>query len=191
MHGARKAFVKYKGKVFLEYALESLADFKEILIVCERAEYDAYMKWLKSYRASYKDRIRLVFDLFDDKGPVCGVCTALYSASHQYVAIAPVDMPFLKDAFYKAAFAIIQSGANATDCVLAKIDGRVYPVVGIYKGKLRLTFERALSQNQLRMMALVEAVRPVYLTEADFKADDLKKQFVNINTPDKLADLAV
>ncbi len=191
MQGARKAFVEYDGRIFLEYALKCVSDFVEILIVCEEAELGAYMNWLDDFTAPYRDRIKLVADLQDDKGPVCGIYTALCRATYENVAIAPVDMPLLKSPFYRAAYFRVQDKKEQTSCVLAKVDGRVYPVVGIYKRKLRSVFEQSLSQNQLRMMAVIERINPVYLTEQDFKTDNLKGQFVNINTLDRLTDLAV
>jgi molybdopterin-guanine dinucleotide biosynthesis protein A len=130
---------------------------------------------------------RRVTDLLPGRGPLGALYTALFSASHQSVAVVACDMPFVNPDLLAYQQEILFS--DCLDAVVPRSKHGLEPLHGIYRQDTCLPAVRdALKSGKPRLVSWFPSKRVRILTESEiiqFDPDGLT--FLNINTPAELA----
>ncbi|MGL5752308.1 MAG: molybdenum cofactor guanylyltransferase, partial [Paraclostridium sp.] len=84
MNYNNKAFLRYKEKSFIEHIINAGRDFDEIIIIAnDKKAYGNY-------------NLKVVEDIFEDKGPLGGIHSALINSKYDKVLCIACDMPLIK-----------------------------------------------------------------------------------------------
>lgn len=138
--GQDKALYVYRGKPLAAWVLESFfaADgpFAERLIVSSRP---------------YDFGVPVYPDLYPGSS-LGGLHAALTHATHDWVAVAACDMPFLTPAYWQQLLTY-RSGADAV--VVGGPQGRLEPLAALYHKRLLPNAERRLQAGDFRVQAFL------------------------------------
>lgn len=167
--GKDKAFLKYKDKSFIENIINKGNKFQEILIISNNK---------KDYE---KFNIKIVEDIYKDKGPIGGIHTALVNSKFNKVLCVACDMPLISE----ETLIKLSKEKGENEVIIPKINGRLQPLCGIYTKSLIDKIEEDIKNNRTKLIDNIK--------EFDFKIldkDELnKKDFININTPKDYSEL--
>jgi len=169
-----KRYLLYHGRPLLDRVIELAAGISPHIIVVANDPIENLPRG-----------ITVVSDIFPGKGPLSGIHAALLGAGTQYVAVMPVDMPFLAATVY---YRLWQKAHPEKPVVAASRKG-TEPLVSIWPAALAEQLERQLRQGHLGVYVYLRQIGAQVL---DFSAEDAAKEerlFVNINTPDDLRHL--
>lgn len=127
---------------------------------------------------------RIVLDGKQDRGPLAGLASCLREAKDegkQALLVIPVDLPLLSTAILEQL--LNSRTALAQRGVVARVDSRWQPLVGIYPTDLAEEAERRLETGDLRLTDFVNwALENNHIVAHDFGTED-GAAFQNINTP--------
>ncbi|MFB6365520.1 molybdenum cofactor guanylyltransferase [Paenibacillus elgii] len=181
MGGQSKALLMYEGNTFLARQLAELGSLcAELLVVTQEPErYEAVVHAFPG-----ESPVRIIPDLQPGRGPLAGFQAAMRAASYEELWIVGCDMPWVDAEAAKALSELRSSvGANAA---IAKIDGRLHPLHGIYLKACLPEAERLLAANDLRLMGLLDSVALQVADESFLERKGISKGFIrNINDPDE------
>lgn len=114
-------------------------------------------------------------DVVSGAGPLGGIATTLRHAEGANAFVVPVDVPLITvEVIDRLCSPPLLSGQAR----VARVDGRVQPLVGQYAGDLLTLVEERLSTEDRSMMGLLRVVP--HLTLIDITDGSLR----NINTPE-------
>jgi molybdopterin-guanine dinucleotide biosynthesis protein A len=129
-------------------------------------------------------KIKIVHDLYPDKGMLGGIVTGLSLSEHYYNLVVASDMPFLSPSLLQYMINI----AEGNDLVAYRNNMDLEPLHAVYSRNCLPIFEKIMQKN-LRIIELVQHVFVRYLTSEEIKQHDPENlSFFNINTE---ADLSV
>jgi len=124
-------------------------------------------------------RLKLVTDVYPDKGPLGGVYTGLLASTSFYNLVVASDMPFLNPALLHYMIQV----STDFDLVVTRVGDLVEPLHAVYAKSCLEPIEHLLKHNELSVRQLFPRVRTRYV-EADeierFDPDHLS--FFNVNT---------
>lgn len=133
-----------------------------------------------------QDRLEIYADLYEKRGALNGLYTALYYAQNPSVAVVACDMVFPSASLLKAEQRImLDTGA---DMAIPKTSHGYEPFHAVYRRDtcLPLILE-ALEAGETRATGWYDKVKMVELTTEDVLAADPRGgSFVNVNTPEEL-----
>ncbi|WP_281944186.1 molybdenum cofactor guanylyltransferase [Paenibacillus tyrfis] len=181
MGGQSKALLMYEGDTFLDRQLAELGSLcAELLVVTQEPErYEAVV-----HTFSGEAPVRIIPDLQPGRGPLAGFQAAMRAASYEELWIVGCDMPWV-DAEVAKALSELRSSVGA-DAVVAKIDGRLHPLHGVYLKSCLPEAERLLAANDLRLMRLLDSVALQVADESFLERKGISTGFIrNINDPDE------
>jgi molybdopterin-guanine dinucleotide biosynthesis protein A len=123
--------------------------------------------------------LRLVSDIYPDKGPLGGVYTGLKMSNSFYNLVVACDMPFLNQALLRY---MIQVSAGF-DLVVPRLGTMIEPLHAVYSKGCLAPIGNLLRQGRLRVRELFALLRVRYV-EADEinRFDPEHLSFFNINT---------
>ncbi len=133
--------------------------------------------------------LRLERDVYDERGALRGVCTAMKAATKDYVALVACDMVFPSPELLAAELlALEESGADAA---LPKTQLGYEPFHGVYRRATCLPVVcEAAEAGEARATAFLDEVQTCCFTEEMVAAIVPEKNcFVNVNTPDELHEV--
>ncbi len=181
-----KAFIKVRGESIIQRNIRILGGlFKEVIIVTNQPE--AYSS-LNTPMAG---------DVYDIRGPMTGIFTALLNSSHKWIFVSACDMPFINAALIR----FMSSKRKNCDAVLPgplspsrrSLSGRgkkragrraSEPLFAFYSRKLLEPLEAALLGNSRSMKDFLDNKRVKYVTKQEIiKFDATAESFINLNTP--------
>jgi len=123
------------------------------------------------------DGLALPFELLDDgceaRAPIAGLVAGLRAATHELVAVIPVDLPLLTAAPLHAL------AARCRDAAIPPSG----PLPGVYRTSTLPAFERALAAGEYRLRDVL-AQLDVSIVELD------EHELVNVNEPVDLERLS-
>ncbi len=123
--------------------------------------------------------LRIVADIYPDKGPLGGIYTGLAASDSFYNLVVAGDMPFLNQALLDYMRRISAS----FDLVIPRWDDMVEPIHAVYSKGCLSPIERLLRQGSLGIRELFALVRVRYVTAAEIdRFDPEHLSFFNINT---------
>jgi len=124
-------------------------------------------------------RLKLLTDVYPDKGPLGGVYTGLLASTSFYNLVVASDMPFLNPALLRYMTKV----SADFDIVVTRVGDLVEPLHAVYAKSCLESIEHLLKHNELSVRRLFPTVRTRYV-EADeierFDPDHLS--FFNVNT---------
>jgi molybdopterin-guanine dinucleotide biosynthesis protein A len=172
--GTNKAFTRVGGVPIIERILQRIGDLGEetILITNTPAEY-AHLGL-----PAYPDRI-------SGKGPLGGLYTALSEAHCPYILAVSCDQPFLNPVLLQA---LIDQRSDVD--VVVPLDREDYPqsMHAIYGKGCLPAIRDCLDAEKLKMIGFFPQVRVREIAGEDIdRYDPQRISFVNVNTPDDLA----
>lgn len=158
--GSHKAILPYKGKVMLNYAIDSLKPLcSEILISISKQDTHEY---------SYPT----IVDEFNEIGPISGLYSALTCSSNEYVLCLSCDVPNVTVESLK----ILLNNIEGFDAVIPIHSGnKVEPLVACYKKSILEKVTNAIGSNQFKLQELINNLHVNYINFED------SEQFRNIN----------
>ena len=163
--GFDKSQIVYKGKSFLQNAIDLLTPFvDEIIISSNTITHPKY--WV-------------VNDSYFDAGPLGGIHASLLNTRTQKALMLPVDMPLLS----RQAIELLLSGVDgAKQASIFEVQDRWQSLVGVYDVSLLPIIEAQLKKKDYKLKHLLQK-SVVQLINGDRFAGE----FVNVNSRDELA----
>lgn len=161
MNYQNKALLYYKNKTFIQHLIENVKNFDEILIVAKNKEV------YKNYN------VKIVEDIYKEKGPLGGIYTALNYSKFDKVFCIACDMPLLK----RETLEKIASIEFDENILVPKVDCRMQPLCAIYSKKLIPQIEKNIKSNNNKMIYLIENTTHKII-DTNFSNID----FYNVNT---------
>lgn len=181
MKGRNKAFLRINGCILVERTIKLLKEIFEEIIIVTNSPQDF---------ASYGNDVVIIEDIIKDRGPLCGIHSALCRTSKEAVFFTACDMPFLHNAIIRDEIDCFRKAD--CDCMVPKIGALVEPVCAIYKKDLSEEIEFFLRKsNKLAIRDFLKTVNTHYLDLEDNIFH--RNAFRNVNTPedaDKIKSLA-
>ncbi|MDV6378840.1 molybdenum cofactor guanylyltransferase [Sporosarcina sp. GW1-11] len=170
--GEPKAFAKYEGQPFYRYSVEALRPFCEEIIVVTRPEFvERFPRDLHVTTDS---------DLFAGMGPLAGILSAMELVDAERYIVLPCDMPFMEHDVIANLLARHQG-----DVTGVTVEGKLHPLVSIWRGTVKPTIRQALLENNRRVMH-VQALHQVEWIEGNLLTNQPELAFKNVNTPCEL-----
>ena len=132
--------------------------------------------------------VPLLGDIYDVRGPMTGVFTALLNSPNPWVFITACDMPFLN----KALIGYMASKRERYDAVVPESPGgtgrdRMEPLFALYSRRLLASMEKALHDSKRGLKDFLNNKRVHYIrTSETIKFDPQARSFVNLNTPEDI-----
>ena len=135
------------------------------------------------------DRLEIYADVFDTRGALNGMYTALYHAIYPTVAIVACDMVFPSAALLKAEQKLLLD-TNA-DAVVPKTSHGFEPFHAVYRRDTCLALvKEAIEAGETRATSwYYKAVIVEFTLEDVLAADPRGGSFINVNTPQELEDI--
>lgn len=169
--GSNKAFLKLKGKPFIEHQIEMLKEiFDEIIISANTpSEYE------------HLD-LPIIKDIYPKKGPLGGIYTGLMNSNNLYTFMLACDMPFVNMELIKHLKSLI----NDFDVVVPKSDRGFEPLHAFYSKNCIGPIKKQLEADNLRIISFfpdvnVKVVEMNSLTSSEGFKDSIK----NLNTKEE------
>jgi molybdopterin-guanine dinucleotide biosynthesis protein A len=167
----RKAFIEVEGQKIIDRNLSTLKRlFEEILIVTNEPGHYTY------------SGAQLLGDIYDMRGPMTGLFTALFHARNRWVFVSACDMPFISGPLIQ----YMASKRSGYDAVVPYLKGRPEPLFALYSKRLLPFMEKSLLAGEKGLKDFLHNFRkrvqyiPLKeLTGTGHGADS----FINLNTP--------
>ena len=163
--GFDKSQIVYKGKSFLQNAIDLLTPFVDEVII-------------SSNTIDNKD-YRVINDIHSDVGPMGGIEASLKAMRSQKALILPVDMPLLSANAIEFLLSRMEDSKQAS---IFEIQGRWQSLVGVYDVSLLPTIASQLERKDYKLKHLLQK-SVVQLVNGDRFAGE----FINVNSQAELA----
>jgi len=173
--GTNKAFTRVGGVPIIERILQRVSDLGEETILITNTPGD----YAHLGMPSYPDRI-------PGKGPLGGLYTAISEAHYPYVLAVSCDQPFLNPILLQAL--IDQRGGVD---VVVPLDRDDYPqsMHAVYGKGCLPAIQESIDADKLKMIGFFPQVHVRKVSGEDIdRYDPQRISFVNVNTPDDLAE---
>ena len=175
--GTDKAFVLLEGRTMLARAL----DLAHSLTSDVRIVGDA---------SKFASLASVVEDLFPGCGPLAGIHTALRSSLSDLNLILAVDMPFVRPALLQYILGRAKTSVRAMVTVPRTSRGW-QPLCAIYRRDFAAIAEKALRAGNYKIDALFDEADVQVISESELQSAGFSPDlFLNLNTPDDLAEAA-
>ncbi|MUU79140.1 molybdenum cofactor guanylyltransferase [Winogradskyella endarachnes] len=166
-----KGLVLYKNKPFVAHIIDAVIPISESIVLVTKN--DAYKQF------GYP----LVADIYENKGPVGGIYSALNHSENEFNLILSCDIPNIKTAVLNTY--LLQNFQSHSISYL-KDDESDYPLIGMYSKKLTSLFKAAILENKLKLLDLIKTT--------DYNTIQIKPEaksaVKNINTKEELTALS-
>lgn len=180
--GRDKAFVELGGRTLLERAVHTLQpEFERITIVAGNS--------LQFATQSIAADVPFVFDLYEGRGPLGGLHSALAHAESPWIFVLACDYPFISSDLIRLLSEKISDDFGAV--VPEQSDGRLQPLCAFYDAaKARPIVEEVLQRPRVPppMHEIVSQLTPRIVRFTEYS--DLNRApelFLNINFEEDLA----
>jgi len=181
-----KISLKLGGKSLLEINIKKLTSLvAQILIVTSSSESreDYTLKELPGLVDKFAGKVKLVSDLFPDKGPLGGIYTGLTYSPYLYNLVLACDLPCLNSRLLD----YLLENAGEIDVLVPIINGLPEPLLAVYSRRCLPFISQQLKENDLRVRSFYPRVKVKYLAEEILQLLDPRLfSFFNINTPEDL-----
>ena len=167
---SEKGLVLFQGKPFIEYIIEAaLAVSDRIQLVTNTSDYD-YLSYTK------------IKDIELDKGPIGGIYSALVHSESEINLILSCDIPLISTELLSELIA-----KHTTDFEVSVFSDnhKIHPLIGVYSKKIIPILKKAIEENELKMMCLLDKVNHQIIEVAGERS----KQFRNVNSLAELNEL--
>jgi molybdopterin-guanine dinucleotide biosynthesis protein A len=170
--GTNKAFLHVGGERLIDRTVRIFREiFTEVILVANEP-------------LDYLDfDCAIATDIIKGKGPLGGIYTGLFYASHDHAFTAACDMPFLDRPFIEYMRGLC---ANH-DIVVPKLPDGLQPLHAIYSRRCIPAIKRLLNLDQLKITGFYKGLNTLMISEEVIrKFDPAEKIFMNVNTQEDL-----
>ncbi|WP_179021232.1 molybdenum cofactor guanylyltransferase [Winogradskyella forsetii] len=162
-----KGLVVFKGKTFVDHIIEAVKPITQnIVLVTNNEKYEQF---------GYP----LVADIYENKGPVGGIYSALNHSQDDHNLILSCDIPNINTAVLNNYLLNTISENQIT--YLVDNQGE-YPLIGLYSKKVTSIFKEAILKNELKLLDLIKSL--------DYKTISIKRKdrnaVKNVNSKEDL-----
>lgn len=179
--GQDKAWLEIEGHPMIERVIAAARPVVErlgIIINAANPQMGRYERLAESCDAD------LIFDLYEHRGPLGGIHTALtHCGANESALILACDLPFVTIEFLSFLCEIHHKSNPQSVTVPLDQSNRLQPLAAIYDQLCLATIEQMLAANELKVDLLYSRVSTRRVSSAEFAhlpyADRL---FANINT---------
>lgn len=172
LSGVPKGLLRVGERTVLEQLLGLAPLFAEVLLVANTPE--PYARF----------GLRTVADAVPGKGAPGGVHAALLAARTEWVFAVACDMPFVLP---EAVRVLLAARAPDVDAVCFTVEGRVEPLLAVYRAALASPWGEALKRGDPSLRELLSQARARLLPEEALRAVDAAlRSLVNVNTSEEL-----
>jgi len=172
--GVDKAFLKVAGMPMIEHILRALGSVvHRIIIVTNSPErYQAY-------------DVRVVTDRLDQRGPLTGIYSGLYSSGSEYNVVVACDMPFLN----AGLLSYLMELAPGFDAVVPAFGELTEPLHAVYSKRLLPVIEERICEDERRIQSIFGSANIRYVTDNEIsRFDPERRSFINLNTPQQFKE---
>jgi molybdopterin-guanine dinucleotide biosynthesis protein A len=164
-----KAFIDVDGETIIEKNLRIMkALFRENRIVTNQPEIYTFLG------------VPLLGDIYDTRGPMTGIVTALFNSSCNWIFVSACDMPFLNPGLIE----YMVSKRRGCDAVVPVIHKKPEPLCALYSKRLFHSMENALLGGRKSLRDFLNSKRVKYINSSTIKTlDPGGLSFINLNTP--------
>jgi molybdopterin-guanine dinucleotide biosynthesis protein A len=169
--GSNKAFLKLKGKTFIERQIDLLREmFDEIFISANTPSEYEYLN------------LPVFKDIYPEKGPLCGIYTSLVNSGSTSTFMLACDMPFVESGLIKH----LKGFTKEYDVVVPKSERGLEPLHAFYSKNCIDPIKRELDSNNLRIISFFPHVKvKIIELESLTSPDSFKNSIKNLNTKDE------
>lgn len=164
--GQDKGLVSFRGQPMISYVLSAVSELSaDIRIITSNPDYSRFGCYLLS-------------DLIPDIGPAGGVYTALKHADAELVLVVGCDMPLLSAKVFRE----LLNCSGTADIVVAGKDGRLEPLLAVYRRSCLNKWEQLLNDGYRKMSDFFQEFDTVIF---DVNTMSLLNEdvFMNVNAP--------
>ncbi len=164
-----KAFIEVNGQKIIERNISIMKGlFEDVSIITNQPETYAYLK------------VPMLGDVYDIRGPMTGIFTALLNSSKQWVFVSACDMPFVNIDLIKH----MSTRRKGFDAVVPMLQGKAEPLFSFYSKRLITSMEKAVLGDNKSLKDFLDMKRVQYIpTDQIKKFDPEASSFINLNTP--------
>ncbi len=173
--GRDKLLLTVKGKCILDRLLEAFdGQVDDILLITNRPM--AYFSW----------DLRIASDVIGKRSSLTGIHTALFYTMTSHVLVTACDLPFLKPAIIRT---LVDRMTASTDVLVPETPDGIQPLCAVYSKRCLAPIEDQMKTDDFRIRRFFPKVRVSRLSSEDIQGlDPQLSSFLNINTPEDLAD---
>lgn len=166
--GKDKALLTFKNTPLIVHEIQILEFFfKEVVLITNNRKKFSNIFKLKTYT--------IFEDIYPDKGPICGIYTALKMCKQDYVFIMACDMPTPNQALIEAMYKSLQSN----QILVASYQKKLEPLFAFYHQSCLPIIENQINNNQLRIRDIFSKLKTSIYPVDSFE----QKALTNLNTP--------
>jgi molybdopterin-guanine dinucleotide biosynthesis protein A len=171
--GQNKAFLEVQGERIIDRIKRIFVDlFDEVLVVTN------------SPRDYLGLNLRIVTDLYRERGSLAGIFTGLFHASFSHAFVAACDMPFLNPAL----IAHLVGLSPGYDIVIPRTEDGLQPLHTVYSRKCLPFMEDLLREGNLKIIDFFHRVKKREVPAGEMiPLDPHLSSFLNLNSPEDLA----
>lgn len=130
-----KALLQIDGKACIEYLIDALIPISnEVVIVADQKDYESF-------------QLRQISDIYQEKGPISAIYSALEDSKTEWNIICPCDLPFMTTEL----FLYIEKQLNGADICYANHKGRAHFLTAFIRKSTRDFFREQIRKNSLKV----------------------------------------
>jgi molybdenum cofactor guanylyltransferase len=168
--GRPKALLPFDGEPLIVHLVRRLQPLFERIVVVAAPGQDLPALPVTS-----------VHDEVAHQGPVGGICYGLRAVDDAFAFVTSCDSAFLNTSLVMH----LVSQMDDVDVVVPRWDGRLQPLVAVYRTSLIPRLQQQLANGERRPVSLFERVRTRYVDEAEVRRfDPAGDSFFNMNRPE-------
>jgi molybdopterin-guanine dinucleotide biosynthesis protein A len=170
--GANKAFLHVGGERLIDRTVRIFKEiFPEVILVTNSP-------------LDYLDQdCTITTDIIKGKGPLGGIYTGLFHASHERIFMAACDMPFLNRAFIE----YMMDHCADFYIVVPELPDGLQPLHALYSRRCLPAIKRLIDKDQLKITGFYKGLKKLTIPEGVTKRFDPKgMMFINVNTEEDL-----
>lgn len=105
-------------------------------------------------------QVAIARDEMDSCGPISGIVTAFHLRKEAALLVMSCDLPFV-DEVELTKLIEYGSGFDEWDGLIVEADGRLHPLLAIYRRSSQSVWEKAISSQDYRLMSVLNKLRMV------------------------------
>ena len=183
--GEDKAFLQIENETFLERAIATLST------VCENRVKIVLSQNQTNLIEKLPPNVPYIFDIFENRGALGGIYTALKNCETKYAVILAVDLPLVTPEAIKKLAEITLSDNKFIATVPRQLDGRLQPLSAIYLARYAVRpLEKLINENESASVNdFLEIIAPRTIGQDKLTLNQDENLFFNVNYPSEYEEL--
>lgn len=172
--GTDKSFVPFRGRPMIATVIDAVAGLgDELILITNKPDEYAHLG------------LPMFGDLYPETGPLGGIYTAVYHATHPHVLTVACDMPWLN----RPLLEYIVSLRETADVVVPRWDKFPEPLHAVYSKACLEPIKEKLDAQMYKITVFYGRVSLRFVSREEIEQFDPEgRSFVNVNTPEELAE---